>query len=65
MNRFFRYFRKTTVSFTILSVLILITWIADTSPAADRDKEYVAKQITNFKVDGNIREWDRAGSCAF
>lgn len=60
MNKFFRYFRKTTVLFTILSVLILITWIADTSSAADRDKEYVAKQITNFKVDGNIREWDRA-----
>lgn len=65
MNKFLRYFRKTTVLFTILSVLILISWIADTSSAADRDKEYVAKQITNFKVDGNIREWDRAEVVSF
>lgn len=32
---------------------------------AKRDKQYVAKQITNLKVDGNLNEWKRAEIVAF
>lgn len=60
MNKFFRFFRGITVLFTILSVLVLIVFIAIPTSSADRDKEYVAKQLTNFRVDGDISEWERA-----
>lgn len=33
--------------------------------AAKRDKEYVAKQITNLKIDGDLGEWERAEIVAF
>lgn len=32
---------------------------------AKRDKQYVAKQITNLKIDGNLDEWKRAEIVAF
>lgn len=50
---------------TILIGLVLI--ICSTSPifAAKRDKEYVAKQISNLKIDGDISEWERAEVVAF
>ena len=52
----------------ILVVLIgflLTIIITDTTFAANRAKEYVAKQISNLKIDGNIREWERAEIVAF
>lgn len=33
--------------------------------AAKRDKQYVAKQITNLKIDGDLSEWERAEAVAF
>ena len=45
--------------------LLLIIFLMDTTHAAKRDKEYVAKQISNLKIDGKIGEWERAEIVAF
>lgn len=45
---------------TVIVGLVLLVCITDYSDAAKRDKEYVAKQISNFRVDGDMREWERA-----
>lgn len=49
----------------IATAFALIFCIANLSDAAKRDKQYVAKQITNLKVDGNLNEWKRAEIVAF
>ena len=53
---------KVIVTMTVLAFL----FFAVNSPvAAKRDKEYIAKQITNLKVDGDLSEWERAEAVAF
>ena len=49
----------------IATAFALIFCIANLSDAAKRDKQYVAKQITNLKVDGDLNEWKRAEIVAF
>lgn len=49
----------------IATAFALIFCIANLSDAAKRDKQYVAKQITNLKVDGDLGEWKRAEIVAF
>lgn len=49
----------------IATAFALIFGIANLSDAAKRDKQYVAKQITNLKVDGDLGEWKRAEIVAF
>lgn len=49
----------------VLIGLFLIMCVADTSFAVKRDKQYVAKQISNLKIDGKIGEWERAEIVAF
>ena len=49
----------------VLIGLFLIMLVVDETCAVKRDKEYVAKQISNIKIDGNTREWDRAEIVAF
>ena len=46
-----------------VAVVVALLWTictVDSTDAAKRDKQYVAKQIQNFRIDGNMREWDRA-----
>ena len=50
---------------TVMVGLVLIVYATGLTFAAKRDKQYVAKQISNFKVDGDIREWERAEIVAF
>lgn len=53
---------------TVVTVIIgLVLIICSTSPifAAKRDKQYIAKQISNFRADGDIREWERTEAVAF
>lgn len=45
--------------------LLLMLFLTDITFAAKRDKEYVAKQIPNLKIDGKIGEWERAEIVAF
>lgn len=49
----------------VLIGFLLMTIFTDTTFAANRAKEYVAKQISNLKIDGNIKEWERAEIVAF
>ncbi len=49
----------------IIVGLLLIICATDLTFAVERDKQYIAKQISNFKVDGNLGEWQRAESVAF
>ena len=45
--------------------LLLTIILTGTTIAAKRDKEYVAKQISDLKIDGDISEWKRAEIVAF
>ncbi len=45
---------------TVLTAALLIFALVQLSAEAKRDKQYVAKQITNVKIDGNLDEWERA-----
>lgn len=49
----------------VLIVLVMLICITDLTFAAEREKEYVAKQISNIKIDGDIKEWERAEIVAF
>ena len=60
--RFFVEIKRVVVVFI---GLLLIIFLMDTTYAAKRDKEYVAKQISNLKIDGKIGEWERAEIVAF
>lgn len=52
--------------FAVIVGLLLIISMADLTLAAKRgDKQYVAKQISNIKIDGDISEWERAEAVAF
>ncbi len=44
---------------SILLTVVLTFYITSVS-LAERDKEYVAKQIDNIKIDGKLQEWVRA-----
>lgn len=49
----------------IIIGLVLIIYATGLTFAAKRGKEYVAKQISNFKVDGDMSEWKHAEAVAF
>ncbi len=50
---------------TVLAVLALVLFATIHTADAKRDKQYIAKQITNLKIDGNLNEWKRAEIVAF
>ncbi len=50
---------------TIIVAVALLLFVTMSIADAKRDKQYVAKQITNLKVDGNLNEWKRAEIVAF
>lgn len=49
---------------TTLIGFVLLVGITNLA-AAQRDKQYIAKQILNIKIDGKIKEWERAEVVAF
>ena len=49
----------------LITAVTLIFFVTHLTAVAKRDKQYVAKQITNLKVDGNLGEWERAEAVAF
>ena len=65
MIRYTRSFINTKNIVLVLIGLLLMLFLADTTIAVKRDKEYVAKQISNLKIDGKIGEWERAEIVAF
>jgi len=46
-------------------VFVMMVCVIDITFAAKRDNEYIAKQISNIKIDGDISEWERAEIVAF
>ena len=50
---------------TVMIAITLLFCIASLPVDAARDKEYVAKQIRNIKIDGKLNEWKRAEIVAF
>ena len=52
---------KTLMFYVVIASLFTSTmWILPTDSTAKRKKEHTAKQIVNFKVDGDLSEWKRA-----
>jgi len=52
---------KTLTLYIAIALLFATTiWTLPAESAAKRDKQYIAKQITNLKVDGDLSEWKRA-----
>lgn len=49
----------------IIAALLIGCLAYPTAVFADRDKEYVAKQLRNLKIDGDLSEWERAEIVAF
>lgn len=54
---------KAAIRITMIAMLVFSATYF--SAVAKRDKEYIAKQITNLKVDGDLSEWERAEAVAF
>ena len=57
--------KSISVLFAVITIFLLIFSCVEFTLAAKRDKEYVAKQISNLKIDGRIGEWERAEIVAF
>ena len=59
-----KYMKFKVAALVITGVALLFCTI-NVSVDAKRDKEYVAKQIRNIKIDGKLDEWERAEIVAF
>ncbi len=62
MKKFMKSFK---VAVRLITAVTLVFFVTHLTAVAKRDKQYVAKQITNLKVDGNLGEWQRAETVAF
>ena len=60
-----RKYMKFKVAGTVITAVALLICTMNLPVDAKRDKEYVAKQIINLKVDGKLNEWERAEIVAF
>ena len=58
-------FMKFKIAITVITAIALLFYTMSLPVDAKRDKEYVAKQIRNLKIDGNLGEWQRAEIVAF
>ena len=56
---------KFKVAGTLITAVTLLLCTLNSPVDAKRDKEYVAKQIRNIKIDGKLNEWERAEIVAF
>ena len=58
-------FMKFKFAVAILTAAALLFYTMSVPVEAKRDKEYIAKQLRNLKIDGNLDEWERAEIVAF
>lgn len=65
MKKFMNTLKAMKVVVSVITALALTFCLTLLTASAKRDKQYVAKQITNLKVDGNLNEWQRAEIVAF
>ena len=61
-----RYFLKSANNaIAVIASVAFLCFVINLPVDAKRDKEYIAKQITNLKIDGDLSEWERAEIVAF
>ena len=65
MKQYVKLLKSIRSIFAVFMIFLLVCCYAEFTLAAKRDKEYVAKQISNLKIDGKITEWQRAEKVAF
>lgn len=65
MKEFMKFLKSAKVAGSVITAVVLIFSISHHTADAKRDKQYVAKQITNLKIDGDLSEWERAEIVAF
>lgn len=58
-------FMKFKIATALITAVALLLCTTNSPVEAKRDKEYVAKQIRNIKIDGKLDEWKRAEIVAF
>ncbi len=58
-------YMKFKITTAVITALVLLFCTMNSPVEAKRDKEYVAKQIRNIKIDGKLDEWERAEIVAF
>lgn len=58
-------YTKFKIATAVITALALLLWTTNLPVEAKRDKEYVAKQIRNIKIDGKLDDWKRAEIVAF
>ncbi|MCY4554525.1 MAG: hypothetical protein OXC79_12720, partial [Candidatus Poribacteria bacterium] len=58
-------YMKFKIATAVITTLVLLFCTMNLPVEAKRDKEYVAKQIRNIKIDGKLDEWERAEIVAF
>ena len=58
-------YTKFKIATAVITALALLFCTTHLPVEAKRDKEYVAKQIRNIKIDGKLNEWERAEIVAF
>jgi hypothetical protein len=62
MKKFMKTFK---FAVGVVTAVVLMFFLMHPTAFAKRDKQYVAKQIRNIKIDGNLGEWKRAEIVAF
>ena len=65
MKKFIQFLKPAKVAAKLITAVALIFFVIHPTAIAKRDKQYIAKQIRNLKVDGNLGEWERAEAVAF
>ncbi len=60
-----KFMKSLKVTAKMITGVVLISFVTHPTALAKRDKQYVAKQITNLKIDGDLSEWKRAEIVAF
>lgn len=58
-------YTKFKIATAVITALALLLWTTNLPVEAKRDKEYIAKQIRNIKIDGKLDDWKRAEIVAF
>ena len=60
MKQFMKSLKLIRIAVPVITAVALLFCITNLPVDAKRDKEYVAKQIRNLKIDGKLGEWERA-----
>ena len=65
MKKFMKFLKPTKVAVRVIMVAVMVFSVTHLTAIAKRDKEYIAKQIRNIKIDGDLSDWERAEAVAF